>query len=126
MADSAEVSPLHKLQLTRGAVQIIEVTLIQPGVFKEPHKLFRAGQLAENVNADYGKDKPPKASDYSNDEAAYEAAYEKWSGREVALTVTEREREVLKECIKHHATQGALTATKHTVKLLGALGLSEE
>lgn len=127
-----ERSTQQKLLLTRGAVNVIENALLRPGWAKDVRTIYRAGALLDRIDQTFGSDvaprlvgEAPSVPPAQAEIEAYQQAFNDWADREVELSVTDRELKLLVSCIESIAGSGALTPTRHTMRILEVLGLTE-
>lgn len=103
----------HNIKSTRGGVSLILSALVQPGWTKVTASIYRAGKLVEDLEMKFNEE-PPKDA----------AEGKAWSLNEVSFDVSEKEREVLKECLTHHVKEGHIGPSKHFRALADSLGLA--
>lgn len=127
-----EERPMKQLMLTRGAVNVIETALLRPGWAKDVRTVYQAGALLDRIDQQFGSDAAPRlvGEDPSvpppqAEIEAYQRAFKEWADREVELQVADRELKLLVLCIESTAGSGALTPTRHTMRILEVLGLTE-
>ena len=133
MADDKKTTDSNKL--TRGAVALAESCLAQPGWAKDPRSIYRAGALLEDLDGDFGADRPPAEPQLSEDmsaaeirelRASHDIAYQAWATRVVEWKLSDKEREVLKAAVQHQVEQGGIRPTVHFCRLAEKLGLIED
>jgi hypothetical protein len=123
----------HTLELTRGAVQLLEQMLMQPEWAKDTATLYRAGALLERIDGEFGGDKAPEVPKWDKDEEPDTAEVEQfnrqmdeWANRSVEFEVSEKEREACKTCVNESVKKGQVRPTKHYMRIAQALGLAED
>lgn len=120
------------LNVTRGAVQLLQSSLMRPGWAKDTVTLYRAGAILETIDGVYGSDplprlliadpkEPPKPEVIE----AHTSAVESWAMKPATLMVSAKDYEVCKTCISMAVGSGSLMPTKHYMSLAEALGLNE-
>lgn len=103
---------MHTITTTRGAVQLLLSALSQPGWSKSAPSLYRAGKIVDDLEMKF------------NEEAPKDVAEQKeWTLKSAVFTLTEKERDTVKDCILHHIKEGHLAPSKHYRSLADALGM---
>jgi hypothetical protein len=110
------------LAITRGSVQLITSSLSQPNWCKDTAKVYRVGKLIDNLETKFGEGRfePVKGAAQSEGEKALRI----WADQKVEFTVTERERDLIKECLEFHIKEGKIVATRHYNVVADAVGLA--
>lgn len=111
---------IHDAEITRGAVQLLTTALSQPGWTKKAGELYAAGELLEELDAEFGEDKAPESvggSKVSADD------FDKWAKRVVTVSLTEKQREACKAAVTDLVTSGRVVPTMHFMKLGKSLGI---
>lgn len=135
------MSKTHTLNLTAGAATTLKHLLSSVQWYTDVGDLHRAGQLLERPELDLGvapqepdgrpaegeKDSA-KVRDFNARFKAWEKAeLEPWLNRPVTIDdVTEKQRATMQVCVKFYVARGGLPPNKHTLRLIGELGLSPE
>lgn len=107
----------HTLTLTQSSLVLLRTALQAPGWAKTTQLLFVGGQLLVTVL--------PEVKEMAKDAGA--DALKAWAKEEVApITLTEKQRDGIKTCLKFHIEAGNVSAGRESFALLSQLGLVEE
>jgi len=101
--------------VTRGAVALLLSALSQPGWTKAAASIYRAGKLIDELETKFA-DVP--ASENTP------AAQREWSYADAQFDLTDKEKDVIKECFAHHLAEGHIAPSKHFRVLADAVGLA--
>ncbi len=112
----------HTLAITRGSVQLMLSSLGQPNWCKETAKVYRLGRLIDNLETKFGEDRfePSKTATPTESDKTLRT----WADRAVEFIVTEKERDLIKECLEFHIKEGKIVGTKHYNSIADAVGLA--
>ena len=131
------VDPIFKLELTRGAVFMLEGFLRQARWATEEHLIDRAWTFICALREEFQGDRPPeepKAMEGDSPEVKrlneqaklqYQQRCEEWVRLPTELQVTDEEREMARICIRYFTAQGAIEPSEHYNSLVEALRLVE-
>ncbi len=121
--DKNKTSPLT---LTGANIAVLGALLPQPSWYKEHPKqalMIMRAVAAHEALPDIGKIPTPEKGE---DQAAFEAREKAFSDREFPVELQTKNIEAVKTCLKFMLKNGALGATKHTVRLIKVFDLGND
>lgn len=106
-------------ELTRGAISLLHLSLSQPGWAKTPPDIYRAGNLAVQLE-DLFTDVAPQDPDPT--ESAKQ--FNHWANRLHSVQVDDQTVPTVKACLTEIIGAGKLAPSRHSASLTKAFGLT--
>jgi hypothetical protein len=103
----------HTISCTRGGITLLLSALAQPGWTKATASLYRAGKILEELEMKFNEEAPKDLTEQKE-----------WAIKIVSFESSEKERDVLKECLTHHVKEGHIGPSRHFRALADTLGIA--
>ena len=113
----------HEITLTQPAAWLLGLLLSRPSWAKTEGESYRASKIAYRILPDLDV---PKAAIEAPDQRAGNKADPVWSKASVTFILTDGQREVVRTCLKHSHSLGAVVNGPWTMELDEVFGLAPE